>query len=186
MTPPSRSPADHRADAEAREEARHGHHRTGYEREMAGVYYNSAAVIDADGSYLGKYRKNHIPTRRGSGRSTSSSRATSAIPCIKTRYATIGVYICYDRHFLEGARLLGLHGAEIVFNPSATVKGLSQYPLESWSSRRTPSPTATSWGASTASAPRPWNVGQFLRLELFAGPARQLPGTGMKTRTSWS
>src|SRR6266550_931713 len=95
-----------------------------YEREMAGVYYNTAAVIDADGSYLGKYRKNHIPHTAGFWEKFFFKPGNLGYPVFKTRYATIGVYICYDRHFPEGARLLGLHGAEIVFNPSATVKGL--------------------------------------------------------------
>ena len=95
-----------------------------YEREMAGVYYNTAAVIDADGSYLGKYRKNHIPHTAGFWEKFFFKPGNLGYPVFTTRYATIGVYICYDRHFPEGARLLGLHGAEIVFNPSATVKGL--------------------------------------------------------------
>jgi N-carbamoylputrescine amidase len=98
-----------------------------YEREIAGVYYNSAGVIDADGSYLGKYRKNHIPQTAGFWEKYFFKPGNMGYPVFKTRYATIGVYICYDRHFPEGARLLGLHGAEIVFNPSATVAGLSQY-----------------------------------------------------------
>src|SRR6266699_359277 len=97
-----------------------------YEREMAGVYYNTAAVIDADGNYLGKYRKNHIPHTAGFWEKFFFKPGNLGYPVFKTRYATIGVYICYDRHFPEGARLLGLHGAEIVFNPSATVKGLAQ------------------------------------------------------------
>ncbi|MFN7135795.1 MAG: nitrilase-related carbon-nitrogen hydrolase, partial [Myxococcales bacterium] len=99
-----------------------------YEREMAGVYYNTAAVIDADGTYLGKYRKNHIPqVNPGFWEKYYFKPGNLGYPVFKTKYATIGVYICYDRHFPEGARLLGLHGAEIVFNPSATVAGVSQY-----------------------------------------------------------
>ena len=98
-----------------------------YEREMAGVYYNTAAVIDADGTYLGKYRKNHIPQTSGFWEKYFFKPGNLGYPTFQTRYAKIGVYICYDRHFPEGARMLGLHGAEIVFNPSATVAGLSQY-----------------------------------------------------------
>src|SRR6266699_2346289 len=98
-----------------------------YEREMAGVYYNTAAVIDADGNYLGKYRKNHIPHTAGFWEKFFFKPGNLGYPVFKTRFATIGVYICYDRHFPEGARLLGLHGAELVFNPSATVKGLSMH-----------------------------------------------------------
>ncbi|HZO12056.1 MAG TPA: nitrilase-related carbon-nitrogen hydrolase, partial [Polyangiaceae bacterium] len=98
-----------------------------YEREQAGVYYNSAAVIDADGSYLGKYRKNHIPHTSGFWEKYFFKPGNLGYPVFRTRFGVVGVYICYDRHFPEGARILGLHGAEIVFNPSATVEGLSKY-----------------------------------------------------------
>jgi len=99
-----------------------------YEREMSGVFYNTAAVYDADGTYLGKYRKQHIPqVNPGFFEKFFFKPGNGGYPVFKTRYATIGVYICYDRHFPEGARCLGLNGAEIVFNPSATVAGLSQY-----------------------------------------------------------
>lgn len=60
------------------------------------------------------------------GKNFISDPSISA-PCFDTAFARIGVYICYDRHFPEGARALGLNGAEIVFNPSATVSGLSEY-----------------------------------------------------------
>ncbi|HEY9228031.1 MAG TPA: nitrilase-related carbon-nitrogen hydrolase, partial [Gemmatimonadaceae bacterium] len=99
-----------------------------YEEESTGVYYNTAAVIDADGSYLGKYRKNHIPhTAPGFWEKFYFKPGNLGYPVFKTKYAQVGVYICYDRHFPEGARELGLNGAEIVFNPSATVAGLSEY-----------------------------------------------------------
>jgi len=98
-----------------------------YEREMAGVYYNTAAVIDADGTYLGKYRKNHIPQTAGFWEKYYFKPGNLGYPVFKTRYATVGVYICYDRHFPEGARALGLNGAEIVLIPSATSRGLSEY-----------------------------------------------------------
>ena len=92
-----------------------------YEREQAGVYYNTAAVYDADGTYLGKYRKNHIPHTSGFWEKYFFKPGNLGYPTFQTRYAKIGVYICYDRHFPEGARELGLAGAEVVFNPSATV-----------------------------------------------------------------
>ncbi|MBI2519225.1 MAG: acyltransferase [Bdellovibrio sp.] len=98
-----------------------------YEREMAGVYYNTAAVIDADGSYLGKYRKTHIPQGSGFNEKYYFKPGNLGFPVFKTKYATIGVYICYDRHFPEGARALALRGAEIIFNPSATIKSTSHY-----------------------------------------------------------
>ena len=99
-----------------------------YEEDETGVYYNTAAVIDADGTYLGKYRKSHIPhTAPGFWEKFYFKPGNLGYPVFKTQYADIGVYICYDRHFPEGARELGLNGAEIVFNPSATVAGLSEY-----------------------------------------------------------
>jgi beta-ureidopropionase len=99
-----------------------------YEEDGAGIYYNTAAVIDADGSYLGKYRKNHIPhCAPGFWEKFYFRPGNLGYPVFKTRYADVGVYVCYDRHFPEGARELGLNGAEIVFNPSATHRGLSEY-----------------------------------------------------------
>ncbi|HZY11091.1 MAG TPA: nitrilase-related carbon-nitrogen hydrolase, partial [Bacteroidota bacterium] len=90
-----------------------------YEEEMPGVYYNTAAVIDADGKYLGKYRKHHIPqVEPGFWEKFYFKPGNLGFPVFKTAYADVGVYICYDRHFPEGARILGLNGAEIVFNPS--------------------------------------------------------------------
>ena len=98
-----------------------------YEKEMAGVLYNAAAVYDADGTYLGKYRKNHIPHTSGFWEKYFFRPGNLGYPVFQTRYAKVGVYICYDRHFPEGWRVLGLNGAQIVFNPSATSRGLSQY-----------------------------------------------------------
>src|SRR5215467_3552155 len=98
-----------------------------YEEEHPGIYYNTAAVIDADGSYLGKYRKTHIPQVQGFWEKYYFRPGNLGYPVFQTRYATIGVYICYDRHFPEGARCLGLNGAEIVYIPSATSRGLSMH-----------------------------------------------------------
>src|SRR4051794_32575103 len=98
-----------------------------YEVEQPGVYYNTAAVIDADGSYLGKYRKNHIPQVKGFWEKFYFRPGNLGYPVFDTAVGRIGVYICYERHFPEGWRALGLAGAKIVFNPSATSRGLSQY-----------------------------------------------------------
>src|SRR5215475_11866977 len=71
-----------------------------YEEDEPGVYYNTAAVIDADGSYLGKYRKNHIPhCLPGFWEKFYFRPGNLGYPVFQTKYATIGVYICYDRHF---------------------------------------------------------------------------------------
>src|SRR6266542_5816059 len=98
-----------------------------YEQEQPGVLYNTAAVIDADGTYLGKYRKTHIPQVKGFWEKFYFRPGNTGYPIFDTAAGRIGVYICYDRHFPEGWRALGLAGARIVFNPSATSRGLSQY-----------------------------------------------------------
>ncbi|WP_405020868.1 acyltransferase [Kitasatospora sp. NBC_00070] len=98
-----------------------------YEVEQSGFYYNTAAVIDADGSYLGKYRKHHIPQVKGFWEKYYFKPGNLGWPVFDTAVGKVGVYICYDRHFPEGWRALGLAGAEIVYNPSATSRGLSAY-----------------------------------------------------------
>ena len=99
-----------------------------YEETMAGVYYNTAAVIDADGTFLGKYRKNHIPqVDPGFYEKFFFKPGNLGYPVFDTAYCKLGVYICYDRHFPEGWRALALNGAEYIVNPSATVAGLSKY-----------------------------------------------------------
>jgi N-carbamoylputrescine amidase len=98
-----------------------------YEEDQTGVYYNTAAVIDADGKYLGKYRKTHIPQVQGFWEKFYFRPGNLGYPVFETAIGKVGVYICYDRHFPEGARALGLNGAEIVFIPSATSRGLSQH-----------------------------------------------------------
>jgi len=98
-----------------------------FEVEQEGFYYNTAAVIDADGSYLGKYRKTHIPHVKGFWEKFYFRPGNTGYPIFDTAVGRIGVYICYDRHFPEGWRALGLAGAKIVFNPSATSRGLSMY-----------------------------------------------------------
>jgi len=140
-----------------------------YERELPGVYYNTAAVIDADGTYLGKYRKNHIPHTSGFWEKFFFKPGNLGYPTFKTAYATIGVYICYDRHFPEGARLLGLAGAEIVFNPSATV-GLSQY---LWKLEQPAHAVANGFfmGCNNrVGTEAPWNVGEFYGSSYFVDP----------------
>ena len=98
-----------------------------YEFEKPGFLYNTAAVIDADGTYLGKYRKTHIPQVKGFWEKFYFRPGNLGYPIFETAVGKVGVYICYDRHFPEGWRALGLAGAEIVFNPSATSRGLSSY-----------------------------------------------------------
>ena len=98
-----------------------------YEQEQAGLLYNAAALIDADGSYLGKYRKTHIPQTAGFFEKFYFRPGNLGYPVWDTAVGKVGIYICYDRHFPEGWRALGLNGAQMVFNPSATHRGLSAY-----------------------------------------------------------
>lgn len=146
-----------------------------YEEDMSGVYYNSAAVIDADGTYLGKYRKTHIPhVNPGFWEKFYFRPGNLGYPCFDTAFARIGVYICYDRHFPEGARCLGLNGAEIIFNPSATVAGLSEY---LWKLEQPAHAVANGYfvGAiNRVGTEAPWNIGEFYGQSYFCDPRGQI------------
>ena len=146
-----------------------------YEEEMSGVYYNTAAVIDADGKYLGKYRKTHIPhVAPGFWEKFYFRPGNLGYPCFNTAFARIGVYICYDRHFPEGARCLGLNGAEIIFNPSATVAGLSEY---LWKLEQPAHAAANGYfvGAiNRVGTEAPWNIGEFYGQSYFCDPRGQI------------
>jgi len=150
-----------------------------YEQEQAGVYYNTAAVIDADGSYLGKYRKTHIPhCKPGFWEKFYFRPGNVGYPVFETAYAKVGVYICYDRHFPEGARALGLNGAEIVFNPSATVAGLSEY---LWKLEQPAHAVANGYfiGAiNRVGIEPPWNMGEFYGQSYFCDPRGQIVAEG--------
>src|ERR1700745_22722 len=146
-----------------------------YEEDITGVYYNTAAVIDADGSYLGKYRKNHIPhVNPGFWEKFYFRPGNLGYPTFHTAFARIGVYICYDRHFPEGARALGLNGAEIVFNPSATVAGLSEY---LWKLEQPAHAVANGYfvGAiNRVGHEQPWDIGEFYGQSYFCDPRGQI------------
>jgi len=152
-----------------------------YEREMDGVYYNTAAVIDADGSYLGKYRKNHIPqVAPGFWEKYYFKPGNLGYPTFQTKFARIGVYICYDRHFPEGARMLGLHGAEIVYNPSATVAGLSEY---LWKLEQPAHAVANGYfvGAiNRVGVEQPWAIGEFYGQSYFCDPRGKMLAVGSR------
>ena len=99
-----------------------------FEEAQTGVYYNAAVVIDRDGSVLGKYRKTHIPQVGPCfWEKYYFKPGNLGYPVFDTAVGRIGLIICYDRHFPEVARQVGLKGAELVFNPSATVESLSRY-----------------------------------------------------------
>ncbi len=142
-----------------------------YEVEMTGVYFNTAAVIDADGRYLGKYRKHHIPhCHPGFWEKFYFTPGNTGYPVFETRFGRVGVYICYDRHFPEGARILGLNGAEIVYNPSATVAGLSEY---LWELEQPAHAVANAYfiaAINRVGTEHPWKIGEFYGKSYFCNP----------------
>jgi beta-ureidopropionase len=141
-----------------------------YEEAMTGVYYNTAAVLDADGSYLGKYRKTHIPQVAGFYEKFFFKPGNSGWPVFQTAYCKLGVYICYDRHFPEGWRALALNGAEYIVNPSATVAGLSQY---LWELEQPASAVANGCyigAVNRVGREAPWNIGEFYGSSYFVNP----------------
>jgi len=144
-----------------------------YEKEMPGLLYNTAAVIDAGGKYLGKYRKKHIPHTTGFWEKFFFRPGNLGYPVFETKYGKVGVYICYDRHFPEGARILGLNGAEIVYNPSATVAGLSQY---LWKLEQPAHAVANGYFMgciNRVGIEKPWNLGKFYGTSYFVDPRGQ-------------
>ncbi|MFL5329508.1 MAG: nitrilase-related carbon-nitrogen hydrolase [Gemmataceae bacterium] len=152
-----------------------------YEEDVTGVYYNTAAVIDADGNYLGKYRKNHIPhCGPGFFEKFYFKPGNLGYPVFDTRVGKVGVYICYDRHFPEGARALGLNGAEMVFNPSATVAGLSEY---LWKLEQPAHAVANQFFVGAINRPgteEPWKIGEFYGQSYFCDPRGQMLSVGKR------
>ena len=141
-----------------------------YEEEITGVYYNTAAVIDADGKYLGKYRKNHIPQVAGFYEKFFFKPGNLGYPVFQTAYCKLGVYICYDRHFPEGWRALALNGAEYIVNPSATVAGLSQYLWELEQPAAAVANGCYIGAVNRVGTEQPWNIGRFYGLAYFVNP----------------
>ncbi len=158
-----------------------------YEKAMTGVYFNTTAIIDADGTYLGKYRKTHIPhvgvtEHHGFWEKFYFKPGVNEPkwPVFETAYAKIGVYICYDRHFPECARMLGLRGAEILFNPSATVAGTSEY---LWKLEQPAQAVANGVfvGANNRIGyEEPWNMGEFYGQSYFVDPKGSFVAEGKR------
>src|SRR5207249_7245687 len=146
-----------------------------YEEDQTVIYYNTAAVIDADGRYLGKYRKTHIPHVNGFWEKFYFRPGNLGYPVFDTAVGRIGVYICYDRHFPEGWRALGLAGAKIVFNPSATSRGLSQY---LWRLEQPAAAVANEYyvGAINRVGVEPLGDNDFYGQTYFVDPRGQLVG----------
>lgn len=164
-----------------------------YELAKDGTRYNTAVVIDADGQVIGTYQKTHIP---GIGRNLHETVAEkdrggethwfapgiSGWPVFQTRYLKLGVYICYDRHFPEGFRALGLNGAEYVVNPSATWEGLSRH---LWQIEQPAAAVANGYfvGAiNRVGNEAPWNIGRFYGSSYVVDPRGQVLAQGPDDR----
>jgi len=90
-----------------------------FEKRTQGLYHNTTAVLDADGAYLGKYRKMHIPDDPGFYEKFYFTPGDLGYKVFKTKFAKIGVLICWDQWYPEAARITALMGAEILFYPTA-------------------------------------------------------------------
>ena len=142
-----------------------------YEMEQEGIYFNAAAVIDADGKYLGKMRKVHIPhTWPGFWEKFYFKPGTLGFPVFQTAYAKIGIYICYDRHFPECARILALKGAEVLFNPSATTEGKSRYLWELEQPAQAVANGVFIGAINRVGLEKPWEFGKFYGSSYFVDP----------------
>jgi N-carbamoylputrescine amidase len=97
-----------------------------FEKRAQGIYHNTTAVLDADGAYLGKYRKMHIPDDPAYYEKFYFTPGDLGYKIFKTKYATIGILICWDQWYPEGARITSLMGAEILFYPTAIGWATSQ------------------------------------------------------------
>lgn len=97
-----------------------------FERRSPGLYHNTAAVLDADGTYLGKYRKMHIPDDPGYYEKFYFTPGDLGYQVFKTQYANLGVLICWDQWYPEAARITALMGADILFYPTAIGWAVSQ------------------------------------------------------------
>ncbi len=97
-----------------------------FEKRAQGLYHNTVAVFDADGSYLGKYRKNHIPDDPGYYEKFYFTPGDTGYRVFKTKFATIGVLICWDQWYPEAARITSLMGADMLFYPTAIGWALDQ------------------------------------------------------------
>jgi beta-ureidopropionase len=154
-----------------------------YEEAMSGLYYNTAVVIDADGEILGKYRKTHLPQVAGFWEKFFFRPGNLGYPVFNTRYGKLGVMICYDRHFPEVARALGLAGAEVVFNPSATVAGLSE---TLWGKEQVAHAIANGYfmaANNRVGSEAPWEIGHFYGSSYIASPYGEMVAQASRDNT---
>ena len=167
--------SDYQVDAKSRFQTSHGDRCSGLRRRNARPLLQYRCCDRCRRTIFGKYRKHHIPhCHPGFWEKFYFTPGNLGYPTFQTKFARIGVYICYDRHFPEGARILGLNGAEIVFNPSATVAGLSEY---LWELEQPAHAVANGYfvGAiNRVGTEKPWSIGQFYGKSYFCTPRGKL------------
>jgi beta-ureidopropionase len=155
-----------------------------YERAMPGLFYNTTAIIDASGVLRGRYRKNHIPhLHPGFWEKYYFTPGELGYPVFDLDGVKVGVYTCYDRHFPEGWRALGLAGAQLVFNPSATVAGLSEY---LWKLEQPAAAVANQYfvaAINRVGSEAPWNIGEFYGTSYVCDPRGQTIAQASRDRT---
>ncbi len=145
-----------------------------FEEEAPGFYYNTTVVIDTDGEIVGLYRKSHIPHQPpGYWEKFYFRPGNLGYPVFETEYGLVGIYTCYDRHFPEGARILGLNGAEIVFNPSATTRGHSDH---LWTLEQSAHAVANGYfvAAINRVGDEPWGIGYFYGSSYIVNPKGEI------------
>jgi ATP phosphoribosyltransferase len=175
---PSRSPARARGLPEAGEATPRRGHRLALRAARAGLYHNTAAIIDADGSLLGIYRKMHIPDDPLYYEKFYFTPGDTGFRAWQTRYGKIGVLICWDQWYPEAARLTALQGAEIIFYPTA----IGWHPAE----KNTAAPSSTTPG-KPSSAPTPWPTAATWRCATASATRRRRAATASSSgaRVSW-
>ena len=155
-----------------------------YERAMPGLFYNTAAIINQHGSLIGRYRKSHIPhLHPGFWEKFYFTPGDLGYPVFDLGFTKIGVYTCYDRHFPEGWRALGLAGAQIVFNPSATVAGLSEY---LWKLEQPAAAVANQFfvaAINRVGSEAPWNIGEFYGSSYVCDPRGSIIAQASRDKT---
>jgi N-carbamoylputrescine amidase len=152
-----------------------------YEVGEGDTFYNSAAVIGRDGAFLGTYRKAHIPhAAPGFWEKYYFHPGDLGFPVFDLGFCKIGVYLCYDRHFPEGARVMGLNGAEILFNPSAVIAGPNDFV---WKIEQPALAIANGFfvgSVNRVGTEEPWKLGQFFGQSYFCNPRGKVIAEGSR------
>lgn len=128
---------------------------SGFEKRATGLYHNTAWVVDADGTFLGMYRKMHIPQDPGFEEKFYFTPGDLGYKAFDTKFGRIGVLICWDQWYPEAARLTAMQGAEIIFTPRPSAGCRRKNPCwgNSSTARGKPCSAATPWRTAATSAP---------------------------------